>query len=98
MDSYDEYARRARIMTEVHALSDRDNEENIAASTVGSRNIKQGGRDGSDNDGGKIGGQLQSTSSSSSTVIESNVTDDAKENQSAIQKKKETKKKNLKRL
>ena len=41
MDSYDEFARRARIMTEVHALSADDNNEKEKGESQSNIDIEQ---------------------------------------------------------
>ncbi|CAM6000088.1 unnamed protein product [Sphagnum balticum] len=88
MDSYEEFARRAKIMTEVHAMSQDD--ENIAG--LGSSvNLSHS----------KTSADSSSSSSSSSADKHSDTAfvenEEIKENVET-QKKKDTKKKNLKRL
>ncbi len=87
MDSYEEFAKRARIMTEVHAISNED--ENIAIGKLGSN------MDSNDQSEASTG--VSGSSSSSSTAAVSNIEGDSKESL-ALQKKKDAKKKNLKRL
>lgn len=82
MDSYEEFARRARIMTEVHAIS--SDEENLSLTKLGQSH-------GTETTGESADAQEASSASATAAAVVS-------EESMLLQKKKDAKKKILKRL
>ena len=85
MDSYEEFARRARIMTEVHAIS--SDEENLTLTKLGSSQSADISTAGGEQENGE---QQEETPSVNATT--------RSEESLLLQKKKDAKKKILKRL